>query len=300
MPRYFDLEVSLCDLEPRIYRRFLIRGTATFATLHMAIQDACGWCNCHLYALRTCQEHAPGTDIVGVPDEEFDDEFPVPPASRVKLTSYFERAPGGRCFYLYDFGDDWWHEVVLRGVEENLEVFQRRLIAGARAFPREDCGGLPGYADCVKALAGDDAGLDDADSLRTWLGDWRPETFDLERTAAVTFNQDVKALVPQQIEASLLLFAMLDGQEVLLGRVESSGHGTGKLPSEILLSHPVVMPYAEVQRKLAGIFTTINDRIASARAEIRHLAALRDMLLPALLSGELPVGGAERVLEAQA
>jgi type I restriction enzyme S subunit len=116
----------------------------------------------------------------------------------------------------------------------------------------------------------------------------------------VTFNQDVKALVPRQIEASLLLFAMLDAQEVLLGRVESSGHGTGKLPSEILPSHPIVMPDAKAQRKLAGVFTSINDRIASARAENRHLAALRDTLLPALLSGEVSVGGAERVLEAQA
>jgi len=116
----------------------------------------------------------------------------------------------------------------------------------------------------------------------------------------VTFNQDVKALVPQQIEANLLMFAMLDAQEVLLGRVESSGHGTGKLPSEILLSHLIVMPDAAALRKLAGIFTNINDRIASARAENRHLAALRDTLLPALLSGELPVGGAEHVLEAQA
>ncbi len=183
MPRYFDLEVSLCDVSPRIFRRFLIRETASFATLHTAIQDACGWWNYHLYVFRTCQEYAPETDIAGIPDDEFDDEFPVPPAARVKLKAYFGRAPGGCCFYLYDFGDDWWHEVVLHGVQEHSEAFQRRLIGGARAFPREDCGGLTGYADCVKAVAGDDAGLDDPDGLRTWLDDWGPETFDLERIA---------------------------------------------------------------------------------------------------------------------
>jgi hypothetical protein len=78
--------------------------------------------------------------------------------------------------------------VVLRGVEDRDERFQRRLIDGARAFPHEDCGGLPGYADCVKAVIGDDLELDDPDGLRTWLGGWRPETFDLE-TAAAKFDR---------------------------------------------------------------------------------------------------------------
>ena len=45
MPRDCDFEVSLCDAEPRIHRRFLVRDAGTFATLHKAIQDACGWEN---------------------------------------------------------------------------------------------------------------------------------------------------------------------------------------------------------------------------------------------------------------
>ena len=48
----------------------------------------------------------------------------------------------------------------------------------------------------------------------------------------LAFNQDVKAMDPTHIEPSLLLFALLNAQEELLGRVESSGHGTGKLPSD--------------------------------------------------------------------
>jgi len=112
----------------------------------------------------------------------------------------------------------------------------------------------------------------------------------------VTFNQDVKALVPRAIEPSLLLFALLDGQEDLLGRVESSGHGTGVLPSKILLEHPSAMPRADMQRRLAAHFDGPNDRIASLRAEIRTLTALRDTLLPKLISGELRVPDAERLV----
>jgi type I restriction enzyme S subunit len=105
----------------------------------------------------------------------------------------------------------------------------------------------------------------------------------------VAFNQDVKALVPQRIHPSLLLFAMLDAQGELLGRVESSGHGTGKLATDVLRSHPVAMPGPPLQARLGSVFDNINARIGVVRDESRSLAALRDALLPKLISGELRV-----------
>jgi type I restriction enzyme, S subunit len=112
----------------------------------------------------------------------------------------------------------------------------------------------------------------------------------------VAFNQDVKALVPRGIEPSLLLFALLDAQDALLERVESSGHGTGKLPSDVLLAHPITMPNRELQAELTEHFDAINNRIALARTEARMLATLRDGLLPKLISGELRVADRERVV----
>lgn len=111
----------------------------------------------------------------------------------------------------------------------------------------------------------------------------------------VAFNQDVKALVPQSIQSTLLLFALLNGQEDLLLRVESSGHGTGRLPSDILLSHPITLPPLETQARLGAHFDSMNSRICSARKETRTLAATRDALLPRLLSGELRIPDAERI-----
>lgn len=105
----------------------------------------------------------------------------------------------------------------------------------------------------------------------------------------LTFNQDVKALVPEKIAPSLLLFAMLHAQRDLLGRVETSGHGTGKLPSEILLGQRLVMPPLAVQPLLAKPFDMLNDRIAVLRSESVQLTSLRDELLPRLLSGGLTV-----------
>jgi type I restriction enzyme, S subunit len=114
----------------------------------------------------------------------------------------------------------------------------------------------------------------------------------------VTFNQDVKALVPRSIEASLLLFALLDAQDELLRKVESSGHGTGRLPTDVLLAYQITMPRRHTQSKLAKVFDAINNRIASARNEARMLAAIRDRLVPKLLSGEIRLKEAHRLLEA--
>jgi type I restriction enzyme S subunit len=111
----------------------------------------------------------------------------------------------------------------------------------------------------------------------------------------VAFNQDVKALVPRAIEPSLLLFALLHAQDDLLGRVESSGHGTGRLPSDVLLAHPITMPERQVQEQLARVFDDLNARIASAREESRTLVALRDAMLPKLLSGEVRIPFREEI-----
>jgi type I restriction enzyme S subunit len=100
----------------------------------------------------------------------------------------------------------------------------------------------------------------------------------------VAFSQDVKALVPLRIAPSLLLFALLDAQPELLEKVESSGHGTGRLPTDVFKAYRVALPSLAAQRELARYFDNINDRIAGIRFESRQLARARDILLASLLS----------------
>ncbi len=52
MPNYFELDVSLQDIQPRIWRRLLLPSTATFMQLHEAIQDSFGWQQSHLWEFR--------------------------------------------------------------------------------------------------------------------------------------------------------------------------------------------------------------------------------------------------------
>lgn len=187
MPTFYTFEVTLLDVAPRIWRRFSIRGTATFFDLHRAIQDACGWEDYHLF--RFCVKRH-GVVFAGIPDDHGFGE-PDPDARELTLKRYFGDEPG-RCAYNYDFGDDWWHEVVMTGVEKSADRAKRVLLDGARAFPREDCGGVYGYEQCVALTAGKrrkfDGGAQERKDLRLWLAGWDPESFDLA-AAKVLFDR---------------------------------------------------------------------------------------------------------------
>ena len=181
MAKYFEFRVALKHISPPIWRRFLIRSTASFEDLHSAIQDAFGWEGYHLWEFREPGRY--GEPIAGVPsDDSIDWGTETPDASRVKLSHYFTAGVSGqKCLYVYDFGDDWEHLVTFRKEVTRNEQFQRRLIAGKRAGPPEDCGSVHGYYRMVHFVEnGEDEYGDDAVELGEWLGDWHPDAFDLD------------------------------------------------------------------------------------------------------------------------
>ena len=184
MAKYFEFEVLLDGVEPRVWRTFLLRSDFTFYELHDTIQAACGWEDCHMYQFMKGQ----GRKMKRIAESPFDGGDPG--SDEVKLDSVFKRV-GSNCIYEYDFGDSWWHVVKLKAVSEMDEQFERKLIGGERSFPLEDCGGVPGYERCVAAYEVSKrelAGLDEDDeaevlSMREWIGEWDPEEFDFDATA---------------------------------------------------------------------------------------------------------------------
>jgi len=178
MPRYFEFEVSLQVVQPRVWRTFLLRTTSTFAHLHAAIQDSFGWRDYHLWEFRL--PTWAGRPIAGLACAEAYDR-PTPNGRTVKLNTYFTGKRSVEwCEYLYDFGDDWVHDVKLIAVRSAPESFKRRLLDGDWSGPPEDCGGVPGYQRVVHfRLTGEDLVEDDPEGLDTWLDGWEVEA-DLE------------------------------------------------------------------------------------------------------------------------
>jgi len=81
--------------------------------------------------------------------------------------------------YVYDFGDYWDHRITIEKTQAADTLLTLPFcIGGAGATPPEDCGGAPGYAEFVRAMA------DPTDSehahLAEWIGvdSWDPKAFD--------------------------------------------------------------------------------------------------------------------------
>jgi pRiA4b ORF-3-like protein len=81
--------------------------------------------------------------------------------------------------YEYDFGDGWVHKIVLEKVLANDEGRDTlSCIAGERACPPEDCGGVWRYAELLNAIS--DASHAEHAEMLEWIGDdFDPERFDL-------------------------------------------------------------------------------------------------------------------------
>lgn len=91
MSRFFEFDVALQEIQPRIRRRFLIRTTSTFAQLHKAIHQSYGWWDNHLWEFRLPTYN--GRPIAGLPTDE-DFGRPTPDAREVNRRGYFRRRPG--------------------------------------------------------------------------------------------------------------------------------------------------------------------------------------------------------------
>ena len=170
----YQLKISLVEIEAEIWRRLLVPRGVRLDRLHEIFQVAMGWTNSHLHEFRV------GDTRYGEPDPEFD-EGDVRDERSVRL---FEVAPGvnDTFRYEYDFGDRWEHLVVIEKIltPEESPADLPVCLAGARACPPEDCGGVPGYENLLEALR--DPEHEEHDAMLEWVGGgFDPEAFDLKR-----------------------------------------------------------------------------------------------------------------------
>lgn len=140
------LRITLEGIEPAIWRQVEVPLTATLKALHDVTQAAFGWEGYHLHLFEV------GEVRYGVPDPEWNSIDPVRSEKSMRLDTLIER--GIRRFgYMYDFGDDWRHEVVVEAVEAaDPAADHPRFLFGARRAPPEDVGGIWGYEEFVRAI----------------------------------------------------------------------------------------------------------------------------------------------------
>lgn len=171
----YQVKVTLVGAKPPIWRRLLVTDSTDLHRLHLVIQDAMGWQNSHLYQFEIDQtRYTEFFDDGSVADDEMS-------ASSVRLGD-LSLEEGDSFLYNYDFGDDWYHECEIERVAPvERGATYPRCLAGRRAGPPEDCGGIYGYDSMLSALRS--RSHPDRTHWLEWIGpNWDAEAFDLDAT----------------------------------------------------------------------------------------------------------------------
>lgn len=142
----YQLKIVLKGIRPPIWRRLLVPQNITFNKLHKIIQAAFGWQDYHLFQFEF------NDTIIHIPDPEYPLEKRELNARRIKIDEWLQQYR--RCLYVYDFGDNWQHEVILEKILPAEEGEKYPVcIAGARHRPPEDVGGVSGYKEFLRVIS---------------------------------------------------------------------------------------------------------------------------------------------------
>jgi hypothetical protein len=165
----FQLKATIVGIKPPVWRRVLVAESSTLLDLHNALQGAFGWYDCHLHEFEIDGSRY-GTD---------GGETWGPPVKDERRTRLGRVAREGTTMrYVYDFGDDWVHKVVVEKVlPADPKISYPVCVAGKRACPPEDCGGVWGYQQFLAAIS--DPDHPEHEEMLEWVGGaFDPEELD--------------------------------------------------------------------------------------------------------------------------
>ena len=190
----YQFKITLEDVEPKIWRKIQVSEKYSFWDLHVAIQGAMGWTDSHLHEFDIINPKKNEEVHIGIPDEEdfMMDDLPIVVAGWEEfICDYFSEKKHSCCFYKYDFGDSWNHEVKLEKILPATPDCKYPIcIAGERACPPEDCGGIGGYENFLGII--NDPQHEEHESMLEWVGgSFDPEKFNPQK---VHFDNPKKRL----------------------------------------------------------------------------------------------------------
>ena len=161
--RIARLRVELQDLEAKIWRRIDMPLSSTLEALHEAIQRSMGWTFSHLWEFEIGDRRYSDPSF-----REFDEEAAFYSAKGLRLGTVIARGVD-RFVYVYDFGDDWRHDVIVEEVRDgDPDMEYPAFVEGARRCPPEDVGGARGFMDFLEAVL--DPTHEEHQALLDWYG----------------------------------------------------------------------------------------------------------------------------------
>jgi Plasmid pRiA4b ORF-3-like protein len=143
-PDTFILEIQLRESKYPVWRIVELSSKISLHELHLHIQVAMGWTCSHMYSFTVGRKRF---EFPFPQEPEFIGELPKFDNSTQVQLKDLGLIVGSRFNYLYDFGDSWQHDIVVKGVSLAQDSILKLPIcsAGAMACPPEDIGGIEAY-----------------------------------------------------------------------------------------------------------------------------------------------------------
>jgi type I restriction enzyme, S subunit len=112
----------------------------------------------------------------------------------------------------------------------------------------------------------------------------------------VTTNQGFKSLVPKNGVGNSFLYAFMKVQKAQIEAI-ATGSTFKEISATAMKAYPILIPAISLLRTYEGLLAGGNEKQLLLQKETATLTALRDTLLPKLISGELRLRDAEATLQ---
>ncbi|MBF0650802.1 plasmid pRiA4b ORF-3 family protein [Dysgonomonas sp. GY75] len=181
----FQFKIQIKGItKPAVWRKVSVPANFTFLRFHDVIQTVFGWEDYHLFEFKDKEWQSNIRIAVPVEDDFFDPDFfaDTKDSSKIKLSDIFNDK-FRKLLYVYDFGDNWVHEITLESISNDKQK-TAVCLSGKGACPPEDCGSIYGY-EGLKEVFATMPESEEAEEYRDWLGledgeNWDTDAFDID------------------------------------------------------------------------------------------------------------------------
>jgi hypothetical protein len=178
--RVFTLRLSVVGTTPQVWRRLIVRESMWLSRLHDSIQVLFDWFD--------YQTHAFNLDDLRFVNPLKRESLSIEDDRDVTLAD-LDLEHRERFTYGYHFGEGWQVEIRVEKTSTIEKGFQYpNCLAGERAGPPEDCGGLEAFHDMLACIKEPDTELG-----REWL-EWLGPDYDPDGCVIEKINKSLKKL----------------------------------------------------------------------------------------------------------
>ena len=102
-------------------------------------------------------------------------------------------------------------------------------------------------------------------------------------------NQQINSIIPKEGVSPFYIYLLMQTKAEVINRLGQSGSTIVNLNKAQFSKIPVIIPSLDIMKKFDDIVVPVFEMILANQEANIHLTAVRDLLLPKLISGEIDV-----------